>query len=65
MYQKWVAKIEGKKELTPNDKLLVQSIDDIFLLKENLMSILTYCDLLGKLGFLLETLIYICSSMVY
>ena len=32
-------KIEGKKELTPNDKLLVQSIDDIFLLKENLMSI--------------------------
>lgn len=32
-------KIEGKKELTPNDKLLVQSIDDIFSLKENLMSI--------------------------
>ena len=33
------AKIEDKKELTPNDKLLVQSIDDIFSLKENLMSI--------------------------
>ena len=32
-------KIEDKKELTPNDKLLVQSIDDIFSLKENLMSI--------------------------
>ena len=33
------AKIEDKKELTTNDKLLVQSIDDIFSLKENLMSI--------------------------
>ena len=33
------AKIQDKKELTPNDKLLVQSIDDIFSLKENLMSI--------------------------
>lgn len=32
-------KIESKKELTPNDKLLVQSIDDIFSMKENLMSI--------------------------
>ena len=32
-------KIEDKKELTPNDKLLVQSIDDIFSMKENLMSI--------------------------
>ena len=32
-------KIADKKELTPNDKLLVQSIDDIFTLKENLMSI--------------------------
>ena len=33
------AKIQDKKELTPNDKLLVQSIDDMFSLKENLMSI--------------------------
>ena len=33
------SKIEDKKELTSNDKLLVQSIDDIFSLKENLMSI--------------------------
>ena len=32
-------KIEDKKELTPNDKLVIQSIDDIFSLKENLMSI--------------------------
>ena len=35
------AKIQDKKRLTPNDKLLVQSIDDIFSLKENLMSIPT------------------------
>ena len=33
------AKIQDKKELTPNNKLLVQSIDAIFSLKENLMSI--------------------------
>ena len=33
------SKIDDKKELTTNDKLLVQSIDDIFSLKENLMSI--------------------------
>ena len=32
-------KIEGKQDLTPNDKLLVQTIDDIFSMKENLMSI--------------------------
>ena len=32
-------KIENKKELTQNDKLVIQSIDNIFSLKENVMSI--------------------------